>query len=324
MFSIYIFTGNLFSTWKDYFFLGSYTSKHLTSVNAFIQTIYDFMTRHTNSVSNFILFFTTLTLFTYGLIKSFQKKTNLAEFWSLISIWGFGNTCAIIVPGEYQPYYYQLIWPSIAIIIVLGLYELSVSRKTSLILVSVLISIFFIYRIAMSIHSHYDLIRATSVFSIFNQPQSFQDPVLPYNPELIKREGLLKAADIVNILIPNKDDILYIFNFGPKGITGLTPLTYIYAKRYSPTTVDAGLLGVPTIIESKLKILKRDLIKRPPSVIIISKEIYLEPWQRKHIEPFLSWFNEFLNNHKYTIIKVFNFSHISGEKETFNVYKKLR
>ena len=154
------------------------------------------------------------------------------------------------------------------------------------------------------------------------EPQSFQDPVLPYNSELVEREGLLKAADAVNVLIPNKRETLYIFNFASRGVTGFTPLTYIYAKRYSPTTVDSALLQVPTIIESKLKILKRDLINRPPNILIISKDIYLEPWQIKYMEPFLNWFKNFLINNNYKIVKVFNLSHADGNKETFNVYKK--
>ena len=107
--------------------------------------------------------------------------------------------------------------------------------------------------------------------------------------------------------------------------TGLTPLSYIYAKRYSPTTVDSSLLGVPTILGKKLSVLKRDLTKRKPDILIVSKEIYLKPWQIELMEPFLEWFGIFVQEN-YSFLTNFNFTHSGNEKKTeqFVVYKKIK
>lgn len=329
-FNIFIFTlhKDLSLFWKDYFSLGNYTSSHLTNPRLLLFNIFNFMTRYTHSLSNFLLFFTSCLLFAIGIIGVYFAKEQKKVFQSLIGLWGLGNACVIIAPGTYQPYYYHLIWPSIAIVLALGLNSLftklqKTNRKFIIYLVSSLILFFFTYRIFISVSAYCELGKELNSSSIFSQPQSFQDPVLPYNVALTKREGLLKAADAINVLIPSKKELLYIFNFGSKGVTGFTPLTYIYSKRYSPTTVDSALLQVPTIIESKLKVLKEDLTKRTPDVLIISKDIYLESWQKQHMIPFLNWFTEFIQTNKYEIIKVFNFSHIeNGRIETFNVYRK--
>ncbi len=332
-FNIFIFAlqGSLFSFWKDYFLLGNYTSSYLATSKSLFLSIVNFLTRYTNSLNNLFLLVTSCLFFSFGIIKGCLAKKhqdNVSVFWSLIGIWGLGNACAIIAPGTYQPYYYHLIWPSIAIVLALGLNSLfarlqKTNNKFIIYLASSLILLFFVYRIFISIPAYYELGKELNNSNIFLQPQSFQDPVLPYNVTLTKREGLLKAADAINVLIPNKKELLYIFNFGSKGVTGFTPLTYIYSKRYSPTTVDSALLQVPTIIESKLKVLKEDLTKRPPDILIISKDIYLEPWQKQHIIPFLNWFTGFIQTNKYEIIKVLNFSHVENEKiETFNVYRR--
>ena len=323
---LYSLQGDLFSTWKDYFFLGRYTGNHLISLKPLLHSVLMFMTRYTFSVSNFIFFLLALLLFTWGLIKGCLAKHEI--FWSLIGIWGLGNACVIIAPGEYQPYYYQLIWPSMIIIFILGLHKiLSYLKKTNnklvIYAIAILVFIFFIHRIIVAIPAHYKLFKEFNKESVFNQLQSFQDPVLPYDFKSVDREGVCKAADLINILLPSKNSTFYVFNFNGKGRTGFSPLSYIYAKRYPPTTVDAGLLQVPTIIESKLKVLRTDLIKRPPDMLIISKNIYFEPWQRKLLTPFLGWFSDFVSDN-YVFERVFNFTHdIENKTETFLIYKRL-
>ena len=323
-FVLYVLYGDLLLCWKNYFFVGSYSHDYLNSCSAFFQAIYRFMTRCTDSVSNFILFFTAFVLFVYGLLKGcFGKKNDSTGFWSLISIWGIGNACAIIVPGDYQPYYYHLIWTSISVIFVLGMHELFLFLKTAdkkriSIFVSVLVSIFFIYRIAVSIPAHCDFIRALNALSVFNQPQSLQDPVLPYKTTLNFRPLKFRIADEINILLPDKKSTFYILDFSGKRL--VSSLSYIYAKRCSPTSIDVGLLAVQTIIETKLKILKRDLSVRKPDVLIVPESISLQPWQAAYLPPFLDWADNLIKNN-YRLENSFN---LLNPNETFFIYRKVK
>ncbi len=320
---LYSYNHDLISLWRDYYFAGSYTQEHLKSIKTLLKSFFMFMTRYTNSVSNFILFFITIILFICGVVKSlFKNQSKVISFWLLMSLWGFGNICVIIIPGEYQPYYYYLIWPSIAIVFVLGLYELS-NRKIILAFASLFISIFFLCRIYISIPSHYYLIRALTALSIFNQPQSFQDPVLHYKANLSFRPRIFQLADAVNSLLPDKSSTFYILDFSNKGLIAFTPLSYIYAKRYAPTTVDAGLLGVPNIIETKLKDLKRDLARRKPDIFIVSKSISLQPWQVRYLPSFLEWVNNLIKE-EYRLETFFNLVMPDNQSETFLIYRKIK
>lgn len=325
---IYILKGDLVSFWKDYFLIGSYTNEHLKSAQSILGRFLIVMTRNSNSASNFILFLFALLLFIWGLVKCFVSKPSPeARFWSLIGIWGIGNVLVIIIPGEYQPYYYHLIWTQIAIIFVLALQGLFLKirdKKKIITSAAIFISIFFVYRVFLSIPAHYNIAKYYFSLNIFNQSQSFQDPVLSYDSSLIKRAGYLQLADKINILLPSKTSTLYIFNFNEGGYTGLTPLSYIYAKRYPPTTVDCHLLQIPNILESKLIDLRSDLIKRPPDLLIISKTNYLQPWQIKPLSPFLEWFSNFTNTN-YKIETALEYKQLFGEQrvESFVVYRKI-
>ena len=319
---LYFLKGDLIPIWKDYFLLGSYTQGYLISLKSFLNAVLNLMTRHTTSTLNFILFFIALSLFIIGIIKSYFRSNHQSIFWSLISIWGIGNLCAILAPGEYQPYYYQLVWPSIAMVFAIGLKNI---KKPLIFLAGLIVFFVFVFRVITAIPAHAHLYRDFSKVSIFNQVQSFQDPVLSYDINTSKRDGYLQLADRINLLLSDKKNTFYIFNFNKSGATGLTPLSYIYAKRYSPTTVDSSLLGVPTILGKKLSVLKRDLTKRKPDILIVSKEIYLKPWQIELMEPFLEWFGIFVQEN-YSFLTNFNFTHVDIEKKTeqFVVYKKIK
>lgn len=327
---LYFYEKDLYSYWKDYLLIGSYTTDHLKSFTAFFHDILKFMSRNTVSLNNFLLFLFTFMLFAWGIIKGTlnQKKSYIFSFWLFISIWGIGNICAIIIPGEYQPYYYHLIWPSVAITLSLFFYTYKTFLRKSVLLLFVFIfTLLFCHRIIISIPTHYELAKNLSLLSIFNQTQSFQDPVIPYDPNSAGRDGYLQLADTINILLPEKNQTFYFFNFGQKGPTGLTPLSYIYAKRYAPTSIDCGLLKISNIAQSKLKILKRDLLKRIPEIFILSKDIYLEPWQTEIMKPFIAWLSEYVrNNFKYET--TFNFSILNEENkiknETFVVYRRVK
>lgn len=326
---LYILSGDLVHVWKDYFLLGNYTNEHLTSVKLLLSMVLKFMTRYTNSISNFVLFFFGLLLFILGILKwMFQKegKNNLTNFWLLIGIWGLGNVCVIIAPGGYQPYYYHLIWPSLSIVFVIGLHELFLFlrvQKAIIFFVSLLVIAFFSHRICLSASAHYHIAREHSTLSVFNQPQSFQDPVLPYNPKLNYRPYQLILADGINVHLPDKNNTFYILAFSDFGLTAINPLTYIYSKRASPTTVDFSLLAVPTIIEMKLKVLKRDLFNRKPDVLIISTNIPLRPWQVQYLSPFLAWVQELIKS-SYHFETSFNLAVTNDKTETFFVYRKIK
>jgi hypothetical protein len=286
------------------------------------------MTRRANSMSNFVLFLFAFLLVGIGLFNGCFKRNAqnpLSMFWSLISIWGFGNACVIMVPGDYQPYYYHLIWPSLAIVFVIGLHELFVllkGKKVIISFVSALVIIFFINRIYLSVPAHYRLARALNVLSIFNQPQSFQDPVLPYKTSHFRPYTFL-LADAINIHLPDKNSTFYVLAFSDRGLTAFTPLTYIYSKRASPTTVNAGLLAVQTIIETKLKVLKRDLSTRKPDILIVPKNISLQPWQVEYFPPFLSWVKDLIRNN-YRFENFFELAVKNRQSETFLVYRKIK
>ncbi len=326
---LYCLKLDLLYTWKDYFFVGSYNSDYLSTFNSLASSFLKFITRHKFSLSNIILFLTTIILLFYGLIKCtfIKKNEKLYLFWSLVSIWGFGNIAAIIAPGFYQPYYYQLIWPVISIVMILGFYELfsylkNTSNKNLVVLISIIITIFFAYRIAVAIPAHYQLTKELIDVSVFNQPQSFQDPVLQYNKTPTKRLGFLQVADAINNLLPDKTSTFYIFNFHKEGISAFNATSYIYAKRFPPTSVADGLLGIPNIVESKIKTLKRDLQRRKPEILVVSEDIDLQQWQIQHVSPFINWFNGYISDN-YMLETTFNIAHIHSENKTehFNIYR---
>ena len=183
---------------------------------------------------------------------------------------------------------------------------------------------FFVHRIYISAQGHYRLSKALNILNVYKQPQSFQDPVLPYRAGSNFRTINYQVADLINIFLPNKNSTFYALDLSGKRFSAFNALSYIYAKRGSPTTIDAGLLRVPTIIESKIKILKRDLLSRTPDVFIISKNISLEPWQTKYFQLFLEWVNSDFIKTNYQLKSSFHLYTRNNQTETFFVYRKIK
>ena len=320
-FVFYLFDGNLVSSWQNYFLIGRYGSEHFSSFPLFVKSVFDFLSRSTSSLNNFVLILFAMLLFIYSLIRNFSV------FWLLVSLWGLGGACVVVIPGAYQPYYYHLIWVQISIAFVLVLYELIIvsknqSKKIAGYSLLALILLLFIARIVIFIPVHYGMFEELSDYSVFKQPQSFQDPV---SKQTSSRAGFLQLADEINKLVPDKQKTIFLFNLYKEGHTGLTPLTYMYAKRYPSTSVPAGLLLIPNALKPKLKVLKQDLIKRSPDVVVIADENYLKPWQVKPMTPFLKWFDEFI---KENYILETNLSYIhtfdKNQTEIFNVFRKVK
>ena len=326
-FILYLLTGDLTKWWRNYFLIGSYNHDYLNSPLLFLKSVYHFMTRYTSSVNNFLLFFLGITFFLAGACRCFFSRNNMSPFlffWGFISIWGIGNTVAVITPGSYQPYYYHLVWPCLAIVVVLGLQFLLGKINVSFIRAVVIsaLLILFAFRVFTVCPAYCKNLRVLLYFNVFNQPQSFEDPVLPYNPATSKRFILLRLADMINQLLPDKDDTFYIFNFSPNGFTSFTPLSYIYAKRYPPTTIDCGLLRVPTIVKDKLIILQQNLSDRPPELLVISEDNYFIKWQMRTFKSFLNWFEKFIStNYKYETKLTYK---SPKRQETFLVYRKIK
>lgn len=320
----YFYYGDIISSWKEYFFIGTYDEEGRKNLST-LQKILNFMTRDSNSINNFVLHLIAILLFVYGLIKGCLTKNNSQDkklylFWLLIGIWGLGNICAIIAPGMYQPYYYHLVWPGIAISYALGIREiLPLNKKVISLVTMTLIASLIICRLFLISPGYYKIFTTTGTVNIFNQPQSFQDPVLPYNIKSSNRSGELNIADFINNLLPNKESTLYILNFHISGPTGLSPLTYIFAKRKPASPIDSSLLRVSTIIDKKIRLLKNDLTKRPPELVVTKSVLSLKKEETKRLSEFIAWLNKFLDE-KYTFERKLNYNSDSMKKDQFETY----
>ncbi len=327
---LYFSCDDLILFWKEYFLIGAYNQNYLTSFSSLLNSVYNFMTRYTSSYNNLILFTCLIFFSIWGLVRGYfiKDQSNLSTFWSLISIVSFGSIAVIITPGEYQPYYYHLIWTYTAIIFILGIHDLfalfnSFNLQFAKYLLCITVSLFFIYRVSLTIPTYNFIFKALHEVSIFNQPLSFKDPISASDLKNSNRVQFLKTADALNILLPDKNNTVYIFNFGKSGFSNYIPPTYIYAKRYPPTTIDCNLLKVNVLIEGKLNRLKKDLLIRSPDILVISKDLNFTDWQIEKFTPFLNWFKDFLSERYYLLgtYELVN-SQNTTESEFFNIFKK--
>lgn len=317
-----------FLFFKNYFTVGYY--EEFSFQNVFL-SLKAFMFRYSDSKLNFTLFALFFLISIWNLIKRFilnfkDKKEYL--YWILISYLSLGYSIAVILPGKYEPYYYHLIWPFVSMQIFGFIEEIKSSaniflKKVFLPCMVILLLLFSLIRIVQSAPLYFGLIKEMEKSFYYNQPISFEDPVNSLNPKRMFRESLLKVSDEVNLLLPDKKSTFYYLNFYNGGITAFTPLTYIYSKRYSPSLVLSGLLQFRPLIELKLQILKKDLIERPPEILIISEMINLHDWQLQYFPSFFEWLKIFLqNNYKYEkTLGPYYITSNSEEAEYFYVYK---
>ena len=320
---------NLLSFWKNYFLIGSYTHEHLIDLKVFLQRLIALLTRSSNSASNFIFFSVSIVLFLFSTVRVWYKGINALDFFLFfLSLWGLGNMCAIVLPGQYQPYYYHLVWPSVSILFSVYIHELVTSlheksKQKVVTFLALLISVFFALRIIIFIPVYYEYASQMLKSSVFNQPESFQDPVLSKEKPSDNRPAFLQIADVLNSLAPDKQSTIYILNLYTKGNSGLTPLSYIYAKRYPPTSIECGLLQIPNILGEKIKTLKHELTEHPPDVLVIGNNITLHPFQAKLLPEFLNWFNNFIySNYKFESSFTYVQAYDNNKTEVFNVFKK--
>lgn len=315
--------------WKKFFMGGSYSQEHLGSINNLFISLIKFMTRDSLYISNFVLFLVTWILLIWGFIRYFLfrgQEILLSRFWLLLSLWGFANVLLIIAPGIYQPYYYHLIWPIIAIAFVLGIRDLvcisrEIYKKKVAYFVSALLVLFFVYKVTLVFPVYLDLYSRIKLVSVLKHPESFQDPVLSTTQNPL-RPNFLKFADTINNLLPDKKDTFYVFNFNKEGLTNFTSASYIYAKRFPPTYIISDHFHYPNLLSDKLEILKKIFIERPPKLFVISKDVHMKPWQVEILTPFIKWFNEFLAAKYFLKLSLVNYKTQGGNDEVFLVYER--
>lgn len=306
----------LISFWRSYFLIGYYRSGEKIVWQDILTSLPNVITKGTSSINNIILLGSAFFLFIYGIIK------RNSQFLSLIGFWGFGNALAIAIPGKYESYYYHLLYPLISIAIAFTLKELLKSSTFIWIKFSVIVLLFMVFlgRIVLVIPAYFGIFSALKHASIFRQVQSLQDPVLPYNPSKVDRPEFLQVADKINLLLPNKQDTLYVFNFTGNQYPGISTTSYIYAKRYPPTSIIKDVLEYNTVIERKLNKLKSDLIKRPPNLLVLSKDLNFKNWQKEKFKSFLIWFYKFIEE-KYVFSGTLSYKHPNQSREVYLLYK---
>lgn len=321
------------SFWRDSFLIGSYLKNYLSSPSGFFASVIKFMTRDSKSLSNLILFFLAFISILWGFLRICIlkiKKNDFTEiFWSLLSIWGIGNIFAVISPGVYGSYYYILVWPAVSIFISLFLRDLilyvsSFQMKIIKVLITVFILFFFVCRISIVFPAYCKLARFYINLNIFSQPQSFQDPViLPYSPAPKNRTLGLKISDLINSLLPNKNDKFYIFNFF-KNFPPFSPNIYIYAKRPCQTSILSDHLLVKNICEDRAEELYKVLTDSPPKIIVLPRLNYISKEALPLLNPFLDKINIFFkkNYHFLRSFEVFNFNDPNEAPETCNIYER--
>ena len=326
---IYFMYGDLRSYWGFQFSVGSYSKDFLQSPKNFLLMIHKFMTRGTPSISNFLLFFTALISIIWGLVRSIvigEKREDtkyLQLFYPLLSIWSIGNICTIIASGVYGSYYYILVWASVSIFLTLGIRDLFkvsfFNNKPSKLIVIALISVFFFHRLSYIFPGYLALAFEQMELNFLFHKESFQDPVII--KENLKRPAVLRTADFINNLLPDKNDTFYILNIS-KQHQDFSPSFYIYTKRLPPTIIFADFLQYPNFIDERIKTLTDDLTKTPPKILIIPDFIPMLTWQEKKLNPFLTWLKQFIvQNYSFGVdFRYLRFG-VKNE-ELYHVYKR--
>ena len=330
LFIHFVYKIDLIPYWKYYIFVGSYSTDFVKSQMSIFLSVWNFMTRYVNSTGNFIIFLLTFLSIIWSLIRIlfFQYENYYHRvLLPLLAILSIGNVCAIIAPGGYSSYYYVLIWPLVAIFLILGLRDILnhipvIVRKPTIIITTI-IFFFCFYNRLFSIYPTYLLAAKNNLqLNVFFQPKSFQDPVLiSKNNNDEKRSAVLQTADVINRLLPDKKDTVYIVNF--KNKKQYLPVTiYIYMKRLCSSTAVFDYFYYKNYLSDRLEILRKDLISKPPKILILPNVYYLDPWQAEYLSGFLNWINLYVSqnyNFKFNL----NFSDKSETQNTiYDVYER--
>ncbi|MBI2996298.1 MAG: hypothetical protein HYY52_06275 [Candidatus Melainabacteria bacterium] len=327
---IYNYNGNFNSFFDSYFLFGNYSIEGRRGCSLLIR-ILKFMFRHTDSISNFILFFISFLFLIWGLLSQFfigEKIFNrhAKVFLVLISAWGIGNICSVIVSGNYASYYYVLVWPSIAILLVTGFQYLTIkfgflNLPLSRYLLAVFLILFFICRFSQLYPAYTGMAKEHLSLSFFNQPQSFQDPVLSYDPNKNKRSPVLQMADRINNYLPNKNDSFYIFAFA-QGHQSFGPPIYIYVKRPCTSAITSDWLHYEKFLNTTIPILTKQLYETPPKILIIPRVAHLGLWQVRLLKPFFVVLNDFISKNYHLKDSVSYICYGLKEPDVYDVFER--
>lgn len=307
--ALYIHNGELSSFFNEYYSLGYYSTETTKSTQFFINTFYVFLVRNIYSLNNLILYLLAIVIFIWGI---FKEKNPLFK---LICIWGVGNICAVCAPGKYASYYYVLVYPSVAISLIYAVKHLiervNLFNKTFVRLCLVLfISLFFIFRLSKTIPEYISMAKNEIKFNFIYQPESFQDPVISFNNP--RRPQFLKIADKINSYLPDKKDTFYIFNF-IFGHQDFSPFIYIYAKRLPSSTVYSDWLYVENLTNKSMEMLIRDLMKKPPKILIVPENVLIPKKQSKSLKPFFLVLNLYIKQ-RYHTLEYLDYEYSTHEK----------
>ncbi len=324
LFNIFILSQNIsiLKYWKHLFSVGMYSNDYTRSFKLLLHNVFNFMTRYVPSTSNFILFFFStvgaiwIILRRHFIVDILKMSTPLI----LLAIWGIGNMFSVIAPGGYGAYYYILVWPFVAIFTILLIKDFFnkspfLRRGFVRAFAGLLIFIFVALRIYNCFPPFLSIVYEQNNLSLFNQPESFQENVQAGTSINSKRVNLLKATDILNNFLPDKNDTIYILN-SLQGKLNYFPITgYIYIKRMPPTTAVSDYLFYKMYIDNAIKTLINDLIKAPPKIIVFPQNIVSEEWNLEKLSVLIKWLDGFLikNYHFKSGIRYFD------DKKTLNV-----
>lgn len=324
---------NVFLFLKDLFYPGSYTRSHLASLGELFKYLVMFMFRFDSSfkgVNNFVLFLILFISMSWVFLSNKSSGSDtllLGIFSKLIAIWTALNILAVLAPGTYSSYYYLLLWAGAAILLTLLLKELlQLANKNVVlkVLIVVFVSILFIQRIYFVIPSYIKLFEESYYLNAFIQKESFQDPILTNKQNQYYRPADLQIADYTNKLLPDKSDTFYILNFVKENYS-FSANMYIYTKRMPPTTIASDLLHQDIYLADKISILKSDLKRRPPKIIIKPKQVYIDKSHKGYssLRNLFDWFDNFLKENYQLINEIKYIAPKVGIDQPMEIYQRL-
>ena len=324
---------NLFSYWNYQYSVGSYSGECFISTKEFLLFLIKIMMRDSGSFSNFILFFFTFLFIIWGLLREILLKNELNKyslFVPLLAIWGVGNFCAVIAPGAYGSYYYILVWPTVAIFIIIGIRDLFnymklLNHKIFKTFFLILVLMYFVLRIYTVLPGYIFVVKRELRANLFFQPESFQDAVKlkpgQFKTDNSYRSPVLSAADFINNLLPDKNDTFYVLNFAD-GHQDFSPTFYIYVKRLPPTSIFSDFLHYKNFLKERERTLIKDLKQKPPKLFILPALLKAQKWQEKRLMPFFDWFRNYVNKN-YHFKTSFYYAHSPYEKtELYHIFER--
>ncbi len=334
---IYLYKVDLVAYWHRCFDVGVYSDDAVKSAQSFVSSIHMFLRRDVSStvhnaqsiLSNLLLLGISLFGMVFiGLRSCFTRSSNPSHiFIVLISIWSFGNICAVIAPGGYGAYYYILVWVPVSIFLILliqDIFNYFPSVKFLKILVFGLVIVFFIHRLYLVTPALLNQISESVKLNMFYQPESFEDPVTrkEKNPNRVYYVPIV--ADLINSFIPNKKDTVYILDLpNSKAQAVYFPITmYVYMKRLCSTTAVSEYFSYKQYIDNSIELVKKDFLSMPPKIIVLPHSVHLQDWHLEKMKLFLNWLNSFLlkNYHIKTEIQVNDSS--SNGADIYAVYER--